>query len=202
MTENYNTYNYWNNRINPNTTNNEPPSITLLKYFKKHNPKTILDYGPGDGRNIPIFKNTNKLYLIDISTNYKTKLLKKCKDHNIKDYIFIHQTQVIPNLSNFYNNFFDCTVCSLVFLHQKPTHIEFIMKELARISKEVFVTTYSTNLKEYDNLTKKSNLSPWCFNYNYKELCKKLNFKMKILKSNNKTGELHFTYRKKILNLL
>jgi predicted O-methyltransferase YrrM/SAM-dependent methyltransferase len=90
MTTTFNSANYWENRYKENG-NSGSGSYNNLAQFKadiintfiiKHNIKSIIDYGVGDGNQLKLIDTENKQYIgIDVSPT----IIKKCKEIFIKD---------------------------------------------------------------------------------------------------------------------
>ena len=192
----YNTVKYWNKRRDPNSKNliqkdTEKHCAFVVNNISKES--MILDFGPGVGRILPSYSKTNKIVGYDISSKYKEKLLLLAKELDL-DFKFILSSEIIKNLP-FEDKQFDKAVSISVFLHQLPTDIENIMCELARVSKKVIAVSWydlGTKIDDVSSVIGKNH----CFNYDYKELCKKNNLILFEYSYDKEAKQIYFVYGK------
>lgn len=128
---------FWTSRKVPS----EGISPELEKYIKKHikGAKTVLDFGVGTGRLLPLFKG-KKVYGYDIV------------DRGVKGIEFIDKIDsiMVP--------FIDVVVVSKVFLHIPPEQLDNTMWALLMISDKIIV---------YD--THKKMTASHCFNHDFEK---------------------------------
>jgi len=167
----YNKIKYWNSRNDPN--NDFCRSITQnhIKAVKPFITKNIniLEYGPGIGRMIELYKDQSHINFFDISSNYKERLKQKCHNQDLKIQQYIIQKDSTIK-TPFKDNEFDIVCAFEVLLHCPEEEIEEVIKELSRIGKKVIIITWYKNGETLK--------SGYCFTRNYKNLIKKNNLKL------------------------
>ncbi len=168
---NYNKIKYWNARHDPNNNSgksNAHNHIQTVKPFieKKQN---ILEYGPGTGRMLELYKDQSHINFFDISDNYKERLIHNCQSQglNIQQHIIQKDT---TTKTPFKNNQFDIVCAFEVLLHCPEEEIEEVIRELSRIGKKVIIITWYKNGETLS--------SEYCFTRNYKNLITKNNLKL------------------------
>lgn len=185
----YNKITYWNKRKDPNNpTCREltPKHIDLIRPLIEEN-KNVLEYGPGIGRMIELFRNQNSVNFYDISAAYKDRLESKFKENKIDiDKFIIDQSGTIK--TDFNNDEFDIVFCFEVLLHSPPNDIIDLMRELARIGKTVIVTTWYENGNELG--------STHCWTRDYKKILDDLGFKILHWDSESLDKQILFVYEK------
>jgi len=185
----YNKISFWKNRYDPNSDNGRKTTPDHIKIVKPFLPPNInlLDYGPGVGRMIDLYKNQTHINFYDISPTYKSRLIQKCKNNNLKiNKHIIDESGKIK--TPFKDNEFDI-VCSFeVLLHCPEAEIEEVIRELSRIGKKVIIITW---YKKGETLVTKH-----CFTRNYKNLIKKNNLKLIHLDEDSLKSQIFFIYSK------
>jgi len=114
----YNPKEYWSKRINPNKYYDLKwwDLEVLQPLVKKHD--TILDYGPGDGRNFPIYEGKT-VYVKDIVDRHKETLMIMAYRHDIEFSFYLNDDPPKAELG----------VLNKVLLHsQEPEEIINYMK--------------------------------------------------------------------------
>lgn len=191
----YDEVDYWSNNTKLNNKKNKLTSAHG-KYIEARldGNKHILELGPGKGRLLKYYQNVNSICAYDISDLYKKELLKEAGKYSFSFELIIKK-EVGVKLP-FTDNQFDASVSSEVFLHQRPKNIVFIMKELARVSKnKVIVVTYMDLDKDFSiksELLTVNNANS--FNHNYKQICKNNSLKILDYKYDNLNKQLYFEY--------
>ena len=181
----YNPRKYWSNRSDPNSyeTNNNKKILSEEKSFIREeilNLKNVCVIGPGDGRIIDAYSN-KQITFIDITENYKQKLLRKFTETgNLGSNFSFFVVENINNLSDFDDNQFDVLICSHVLLHVRKEDIVSTIKELSRISKKIVGISL---FKPYK--TSASHV----FVHDYEKICNDLSLKIekKFVKDSGQT---------------
>jgi 2-polyprenyl-3-methyl-5-hydroxy-6-metoxy-1,4-benzoquinol methylase len=187
----YNKISFWENRNNPNNDNGKTTTPDHIKIVKPFLPPDInlLDYGPGVGRMIDLYKNQTHINFYDISPTYKSRLIQKCKNNNLKiDKYIIDKSGKIK--TPFEDKEFDIVCAFEVLLHSPENEIEELINELARIGKKVIITTWYQDGKFIN--------SGHCWTRDYKTLLMDNNFNLihwKKINFNN-TPQIFFIYSK------
>tara|TARA_R100000734_G_C3314728_1_gene106398 strand:+ start:432 stop:1001 length:570 start_codon:yes stop_codon:yes gene_type:complete len=167
----YNKINYWNNRKDPNNDfcrSQTYNHVNLVKPFITKN-LNILEYGPGIGRMIELYKDQTHINFFDISSAYEERLKQKCDSQGLKiqQYI-IDKDNTIK--TPFKDNEFDIVCAFEVLIHSPETEIDELIRELSRIGKKVIVITWYKNGETLS--------SSYCFTRDYKNIIKKNNLKL------------------------
>ena len=167
----YDKIEYWNSRNDPNNDfcrSHTSNHIKITRPFIGKN-QNILEYGPGVGRMLELYKDQNSINFFDISSKYKNRLELEClkQDLHIDQYV-INSTQNI--ITPFKDNEFDIVCAFEVLLHCPEYEIEGVIKELSRIGKKVIIITWYR-----DGEFIKHN---HCLTLNYKTLLIKHNLKL------------------------
>ena len=168
---NYNKIAYWNTRHEPNNDfckSNTHKHIEAVKPFIDKN-QNILEYGPGTGRMLELYKDQSHISFFDISDNYKERLKHNCQSQNlnIQQHIIQKDTAI---KTPFKNDEFDIVCAFEVLLHCPEGEIEEVIRELSRIGKKVIVITWYTNGETIS--------SDYCFTRDYKNIITKNNLKL------------------------
>jgi len=105
----------------------------IIKIFKKHNMKRVLDLGCGSGRNILFLeKNGFEVYGIDLAkqgiSSVKRKLKKKKHKPNLK------VGNIFKKLP-YKDDYFDAIICIQVIQHGRANQIKHAINEIKRILK-------------------------------------------------------------------
>ena len=175
---------YWNARENPNS----PESKELdVKYLKKHlvDANFALDFGPGVGRTFDAYEKQTAICGYDITSRYFELARQRAEELGLC-YVPIFVRKIEP--IKFPKKFFDAAVCCEVLLHQRPENIEFIMKDLLRVSSKVIVVTYQNLDAEFDTEGSFNH----CYNHDYRGICERNGWKMKHVKQTS--NQLFFVY--------
>ena len=193
----YDVLKYWNERENPNSNDpNQRNTKNHIEFVKANTRKEdkILDFGPGVGRILPAYNTNNEIIGYDISSNYKDRLIKAAKTLNLNFKLIVKEEKVTK--FSFSEHYFDSSVSISVLLHQPPKQIENIMRELARVSKKVVIISHYDTSIPYDSIDDNYDKSKYCFNHDYKKLCKVNDFKILTWKHNDRTKQIYFVYSK------
>lgn len=110
----YDPVTYWKERTDP--TPRELPDYAK-EYIQAHikDAETILDYGIGEGRLLPLYG-----------------------DREVTGYDIVPRDLDVPVISEL-KGYYDCVVASKVLLHVLPENIERVMKRLSDISNKAVV---------------------------------------------------------------
>ena len=176
--KNYNIVEYWNKRKNPCSTIIEEFTKHHLNFLKKQvvDCKKILDFGPGYGRLFEAYKNSNSVVGIDVTNQHENSLKDTAKKHGFDFELFL-RTDNFSKI-DYPDKFFDAVVTIEVLFHQTPDVIEFLMKELLRVSKKVIAVTGMNLANKFDNLKNYKPSNKYCFTYDYYKICRKNNWKI------------------------
>ena len=192
----YDVIEYWNKRDNPNSKNpNERNTLKHISFVKENirlNDK-ILDYGPGIGRILPAYSENNKITGYDVSSKYKERLLETARQKKIELDLIIDKA-ILTEFS-FNNDEFNVVVSISVLLHQPPKDIVNIMCELARVATKVVIVSWHNPTIPYDSADEKPDNSKFCFNHDYKEICKENNLKIDSWQYDSEAKQIYFVYR-------
>jgi len=189
----YNKISFWKNRNDPNSDNGRKIALDHIKLIKPFIPPNInlLDYGPGIGRMVDLYKNQTYINFYDISPTYKNRLIQKCKNNNLKinKYIIDESGDI---KTPFKDKEFDIVCAFEVLLHSPENEIEEMMNELARIGKKVIITTW---YQDGELISKGS-----CWTRDYKKLLTNNNLSLiRWEKINfNNTPQIFFIYHDKL----
>lgn len=160
----YDPIKYWSKRKRPNPYDHvRDIEIEELKPFVKY-ADTILDYGVGTGRLMPLY-NGKMVRGIDIVDTYKKECIRNAVDND-----------VLLTWSRSVEGKFDLGVCTKVVLHEENP--KEIIDTLARHCKRVFISTAIHTDSEH------------CFTHDYMELLEDYD----ILLWNQHENELHVVY--------
>ena len=167
----YNKIEYWNQRFDPNndgTRSRTSTHVNSVKPFIEKN-KNILEYGPGVGRMVELYKDQSHINFFDISDIYSSRLKSVCNDKNlkIKKHIINKSGDV---RTPFKDNEFDIVCAFEVLLHCPKEEIEDVINELSRIGKKVIVITWYIGGEE--------KILSGGYTGNYQEIIKKNNLKL------------------------
>jgi SAM-dependent methyltransferase len=139
----YNKIEYWGNRQNPNNKSGIQAvgvHTKIVEPFIDDN-LNILEYGPGIGRMVDLYRSQDQISFYDISSIYKDRLQEKCKNIGLKiDQCIIDDSGEITTPFN--DNEFDVVCVFEVLLHCPETEIAKVINELSRIAKKVLVVTW------------------------------------------------------------
>ena len=194
----YDVVEYWNLRDDPNSKNPDERNTKMHLNFVNSNigiDDKILDFGPGVGRILPAYNENNEITGYDVSSKYKKRLFETAKKQNINLKLII-ENKILTKFS-FDDNQFDATVSISVLLHQPPENITNIMCELARISEKVLIVSWYDPTIPYDYADKKRDNTKFCFNHNYKEICKENNLIINYWDYKNEGKQVYFIYERK-----
>lgn len=185
----YNKVTYWSNRPDPNNDfcrSTTPNHISIVKPHIPNNSKT-LEYGPGQGRMVSLYKDCPPVSFYDITNNYKSRTETKCKEKEIEieQYVIDSSGQI---KTPFKTNEFDIVCAFEVLLHSPSAEIEDVLKELARIGKKVIVITWWDN-----NLEKNIN---HCWTRDYKKLLSQNSLNLIHWDETSLPNQVFFTYNK------
>jgi len=155
--------------------------LSIVKLFKKHNIKKVLDLGCGSGRHlIFLTKHGFDVYGIDMAKS-GIKIAKDwLKEEGLKANLRIGD---IYKKLPYKNNFFDAIVSIQVLHHEKIGKIRKLIKEMERILKTngfIFITVLN-------------------FDYVPKEHRKQIAPRTLILLKGDDVGALHYNFNKSIL---
>lgn len=121
----------------------------IVKIFKKHEVKKVLDLGCGSGKHtIYLAEQGFKVYGIDISTEGLKKTKQRLKERNLKAKL---RTSSIYKKLPYENNFFDAIVCIRTINHARIETTQRAIKEIERVLKPeglIFVTTRKRRSKK------------------------------------------------------
>jgi SAM-dependent methyltransferase len=153
----YKSKEYWNTRKKPNKYNHimQYEALEVLPFVK--DVKSVLDFGCGIGRTMPLYIDKDVTGL-DFSSIYKDRIDKKV-NHIIHD---VHDSD-LP----FTEDHFDCGVLIKVLLHANTKEAERIISEVGRVCKKVLIISYNGTSK---------GLAPHVFKHDYKKLIEGLGF--------------------------
>jgi ubiquinone/menaquinone biosynthesis C-methylase UbiE len=186
----YREIDFWRKKKWPNA---RVPQSQLEKYSLKYlrefvgKAKTILDFGPGVGRMFPAFKDAHTVEGFDISGKWRNELARAAKHYKFKFNLTVSdKIGVLP----YQDKSFDVAVAMAVFLHQRPAHIEKIMRELIRVSNKVIVGTYMHKGKDFSTVgTDKSK-----YNHDYIGICRLNGWKASPIKYGSTKSFIYFYY--------
>ncbi len=160
----YNEVRYWNARKNPNSSESPKSDVD---YLRKHLKGTVsvLDFGPGVGRTFDAY-NGQTVYGYDITPQYTKSARRKAAELGIP-YIpfFVEKIKGLP----FAAKFVEVAVCCEVLHHQRPENIEFIMKDLLRVSNKVIAVAAHDPDTAFDTQVTQSH----CYNHDYRGICER-----------------------------
>ena len=160
----YDEVRYWNARENPNSSDS---SRADHDYLRKHLKGTasVLDFGPGVGRTFDVY-NGQIVCGYDITSQYEGKAIERA-DLLGMDYhpISAKEIEKLP----FSHEVFDAAVCCEVLHHQRPENIEFIMRDLLRVSGKVIVVAAHNPDVAFDTRINQSH----CYNHDYRGICER-----------------------------
>ena len=192
----YNEVDYWGNRKNPNSsdtkTTNKHINFIKNKILGKNK---ILDFGPGVGRILPAYSDSNDITGFDVSDNYKTIIVNSAIELGLNFKLETNPTY--NNILPYSDNTFESVVCVSVLLHQRPQNIIKILKELSRVGDEVNVVSWFEEGKSYDDTNINYNGNKYCFHYDYKKICEENSLTIKEWKLHSDLKQVFFTYGKK-----
>lgn len=181
----YNPKTYWDTRKDPNSyeTNHNQIILSEERSFLKSETigvNEICVIGPGDGRILDSYID-KKITFVDITENYKEKLLNKFLSggQELSDFTFF-KVENINNLSFFTDNQFEALICSHVLLHVRKEDIESTIKELSRVSKKIIGIAPFSPYKTSANHV---------FVHDYEKICENLNLSIekKFIKDSGQT---------------
>lgn len=182
----YDEISYWKNRVKPNAPAADAPEFVKqhLRYIKKHlrNCKTVLDFGPGEGRLFAAYAGLNRVEGFDLTDIRKDSLISQARKYNLNFNLTVEE---IVGCLPYSDKEYDAVVATEVLLHQRPENIDRVMLELVRVGKKVIVITWY----EPDN----DNKSKHCFNHDYYNICARLKLTMSDVKQAGK--KLFFIYK-------
>ena len=180
----YDEVKYWNTRKNPNSPGSEETDVAYLRKHLEDSEIIVLDFGPGVGRTFDAYDG-QMVCGYDITRQYATQVWKRAFNAGIFYFpVFAKEIGELP----FLGKFFDVAVCCEVLHHQRPENIEFIMKDLLRVSNKVIVVAYHDPGVAFDKETTHSH----CYNHDYKGICERNGWAMTdVLQSDN---QLFFCY--------
>lgn len=162
----YDAIEYWTKRLSPNPYDHvRDIEIDDLKPFIDES-ETILDYGVGNGRLMPLYER-KKVTGVDIVDTYKTECIANA---DINEVYFSWRKDIVGE--------YDLGVCTKVILHEP--HPEYIIRTLAKHCDKVFIST-AINQN-----------APHVFNHDYKELLK--DYEIEFYREHG--NELHIVYKK------
>lgn len=189
----YNVVEYWNERDNPCSNTIDKLTNAHTNYLKQHvkGCKYVMDFGSGYGRLFSIYENGTNVTGVDVTEQYLVDLMENSLKNGI-NFSFLHKPDIMSEF-HFPDKFFDAVVASEVLFHQTPTTVEFMMKELLRVSKKVIVITYMNKKEKYDKLKGNFDKSRYCFNYNYYNIMKK--YKWYISNEERVRNQIMFVYK-------
>jgi len=182
----YNEKFYWNRRGNPNTVENDQ-TAKHISFVRKHiNPTDrILDFGSGIGRILPAYYPSNKITFMDISSEYMTRLIARCKDMDIVA-TFILNDVIIPDKVPSC----DTVVCVSVLLHTVPENVEKLLKIFVEnFNKAIVISAYDPDA-DFDRCRSQE----YCYNHDYPGICERNGWKMEDVK--NEDGSIYFVVSK------
>ena len=186
----YNKIKYWNNRKDPNSKKGIKIADDQIKWMSPfvEDHYNVLEYGPGVGRLLPLYKKLEHINFYDISKIYEKQVRQRSRDLNIniKEYV-IDTTNNIK--TTFTDNQFDLVIASAVLLHVSEKEIKEVMKELARIGNKVLVTTW------YDKKIKTR--GDYCWSRDYKKIINNMGMEIELWKENAFHNQLGFIYKVK-----
>jgi hypothetical protein len=186
----YDKIKYWNNRAKPNSSNARAIADYHMEKVKPFIVKNsnILEYGPGIGRMIDLYKDQDYISFYDISSVYESELTRACENISLKINNFtIDKSGKIK--TNFDNGQFD-TLCAFeVLLHCPEDEIDEVINELSRISKEVIVITW---YKGGESIS-----SGHCSTRDYKKILLKNNLEIVHWDEDSFENQVFFIYENK-----
>lgn len=187
----YDELEYWGKRECPNSASDRDTQ-SHRDFTKKHlrGCKKILAFGVGVGRMFPAFSEVTEVIGYDISEKYKEEVIKYAEEMPFKyTHIVEDKIKELP----FDDGEFDAVVCVSVLLHQRPTNIERVMKEVARVGKKTIVVSYYECYQPFSTDLNTA-LNNYCFNHNYEYLCKINDWTMKDKLVSDIERQIYFVY--------
>jgi ubiquinone/menaquinone biosynthesis C-methylase UbiE len=170
----YDEVQYWNARAEPNYVKYCPDFVTRahIEYVKKNlsDCSNILDFGPGIGRIFPAYQNVKTVQGYDVSSLYKERVCAASMNFDfVFDLVVAPAIQQLP----FEDNQFDAAVSVSVFLHQRPSNILLVMRELVRVAKKVIAVTWQEPKVPFHKIGDNTLIRPeeYCFHYPYLSIC-------------------------------
>lgn len=188
----YDEIKFWNNKKWPNAKlPQEMVEKYPLNYLNKNikEAKSILDFGPGVGRMFPAFKNAFSVEAYDISSKWEKEIKKEANDYNFSFNLYIDPNPILGK-TPYKDKQFDACVVMSVLMHQRPQHIETIMKELIRVSKKVIVGTYMDENRKFS----KTEQDKKKYNHDYKSICKNNNWVIENKEYGSTKAFIYFVY--------
>lgn len=160
---------------------------SVVKLFKKHNVKRVLDLGCGSGRHLVyLAKRGFDVYGIDIA-KHGIKIAANClKKENLKAHLKVGD---IYKKLPYKSNFFDAIISTATLHHNKIENIRKLIKEMERILKPkglIFITVAKKRSKKEipkEKLWKIKMIAPRTF----------------IPLTHDEKGLIHYWFNKKIL---
>jgi len=172
----YNPKEFWGNRIGGRGVDEIDNDIVwfdcLVSFFKEIECKSVLEIGSGGGTNLGFLKSKLpflKCTGIDLSSRY-VELSKK--DYPGIEFRLVDLVKELPRIKS---KSFDCVLCAGILMHVLPSKIDFVVKEIKRISSKAIFVYEQDKFKEF-GLRHPNN---FVFFYNYERLFKELDLVFK-----------------------
>lgn len=188
----YNPITYWNKRENPNNKEGENPARIKfdVDYISRHtrNENKILELGPGIGRTISAYNESQNITTLDISHKYSTQLTHAIERSGLS----VEQKYLTDLDCDFEeaDGAYEVGVCCQVLLHIPPQSIAHMLSEMIRVcSKIVIITSYKHGTPVI------SSRLTHVFNHDYITLCTELGCVMNDVIMND--GRICFVINKK-----
>ncbi|MEL6172635.1 MAG: class I SAM-dependent methyltransferase [Pseudomonadota bacterium] len=168
----YQPFEYWNAREHPNISDDDDVGLHDSEFIRPQikDAKTLLEIGPGVGRLFKLYTHLDKVYTVDISTNYSDRLRAKATSFGIslEDHYLPDATAPFP----FVDQQFDCGMASFVLMHIPFENIEHTMSEAARVCKKMVVFTSVED--SWPKARAEYNTHWHCFNHDYNAICERI----------------------------
>ena len=138
----YDPVRYWQARENPNAAGHDRAPKFIYEYLRPRvaGKTNVLEVGPGVGRTLDVFDDTQNITTIDISTRYVEKISERASALGLAVSQF--HLKCPRDLFPFDDDEFDVGVCVQVLMHVPPDSIEVTLGEMMRTcASSVIVAT-------------------------------------------------------------
>lgn len=138
----------WTDRSMPNDgiayEENRLQETVDFIFDKVKDKKKVLDFGPGIGRTFSVYDTGQYISGYDISDNYVSRVTTEAEELGLDYHHCVHPVTAGTRLP-YSDDEFEIVVASLVLQHQRPDHIEQVLKELLRVSPLVVAVESKDN---------------------------------------------------------